>query len=130
MRTGQIALLILVAFVGWEFFQTRSNYYEKVSVSETVKFAEKTLALLDAYHEQHHRFPSELSELNLPRGEDGYTPKLGIDHHSSTLNVQIESIEGSYGTFKYTPKVIQGKIFWRCKNVSAPRDVLPMHCEQ
>lgn len=128
-RIGSAVILTFIVVIVWAFFQIRSDYYAKVSISLAARFAEDLTAALDGYYDKHQRFPLKLSDVSQPSGDPGYIPKVTFDPNSGVLTVAIVSIEGNYGTISYSPNRIgESRLQWQCRNGTVAIEFLPPQC--
>lgn len=125
--TALICLLLFGAVL--LLIQSRSGYYASVSVKLAVGYAEQVLVELAKHQALHQSLPANLSELQLPKGEPGYVPKLTFDAASGGLAVEVHSDHGNYGSFRYVvTQSNEGAIRWRCENLSVESNFLPLTC--
>lgn len=131
IQAGLAVLLSLVALGIWAFYQVRVSYYAKVSVVESVWFAEQLAVEVDKFRIEHQRFPDSLAVLTVPTGEAGYIPSVTIDPATGVLTVSVESTHGQFGTLRFIPGEVPPppqSLQWRCKNDSVAQDILPAQC--
>lgn len=133
-KRSRVVLAVLFALVASgvsALFQIRTSYYAKVSVVESVRYAEQLTVVVDKFRSEHQRFPDSLAALPLPKGEAGYIPSVTIEPATGVLTISVESTHGQFGTLHFIPPEAPPppeSLQWRCKNDSVAQDILPAQC--
>jgi hypothetical protein len=132
LKTLTVALFVLaIGGIAALAYQTRSDYYAKVSTSLAAKFAEQTLLVIQEHQRRAGSYPTSLDKLALPQGELGFIPRLTWDPASLRLLVHIASDHGRFGDLRFEAESgVTGALTWRCQNVSVEESFLPPSCRQ
>ncbi len=124
-----VVLMLLLVAAAVLFYQTRSDYYARVSVGEAVRHAKQVLAAVQVEHGKSSVLPASLEKLSLPPGQVGYVPTLAWNGVEGELTVKVDSDHGHFGTLFFRRVASDdGEVQWRCRNGSVDERYLPGDC--